>query len=82
MDIGIQSNCWDMEYHREKLPQMLAEIAQAGYNPEALVDLWINARRHYAHLCQVNVVVIIQINSNLWKGVRDGVDARRCHEQR
>ncbi|HBX70114.1 MAG TPA: hypothetical protein DEH25_12240 [Chloroflexi bacterium] len=31
MDIGIQSNLWNAEYHREKRLQMLAEIAQAGY---------------------------------------------------
>jgi len=31
MQIGIQSNLWGAEYHKEKLPQMLAEIAQAGY---------------------------------------------------
>lgn len=31
MDIGIQSNLWGPEYHREKMPQMLQEIAKAGY---------------------------------------------------
>ncbi|MFN2234582.1 MAG: sugar phosphate isomerase/epimerase family protein [Anaerolineales bacterium] len=31
MDIGIQSNLWGPDYHREKMPQMLHEIAQAGY---------------------------------------------------
>ncbi|MFZ5818922.1 MAG: sugar phosphate isomerase/epimerase family protein [Chloroflexota bacterium] len=31
MEIGIQSNLWGPEYHREKLPGMLAEMAQAGY---------------------------------------------------
>jgi sugar phosphate isomerase/epimerase len=31
MNIGIQSNLWDAEYHREKMLQMLSEISQAGY---------------------------------------------------
>ncbi len=31
MDIGIQSNVWGADYHKEKMPQMLAEIAEAGY---------------------------------------------------
>lgn len=31
MNIGIQSNLYNAEYHREKMPQMLTEIAQAGY---------------------------------------------------
>ena len=31
MQIGIQSNIWGPEYHREKMPEMLAEIARAGY---------------------------------------------------
>ena len=29
--IGIQSNLWDAGYHRDKMPQLLAEIAEAGY---------------------------------------------------
>ena len=31
MDIGIQSNLYNAEYNREKMPQMLDEIARAGY---------------------------------------------------
>ena len=31
MDIGIQSNLWGPEFHREKMTIMLHEIAQAGY---------------------------------------------------
>lgn len=31
MEIGIQSNLWGAEYHRDQLPKMLSEIAQAGY---------------------------------------------------
>ena len=31
MNIGIQSNLWQEEVHREEMPQILAEIAQAGY---------------------------------------------------
>ena len=32
MKVGIQSNVWAAEYHREQLPQMLTEIAAAGYD--------------------------------------------------
>lgn len=31
MNVGIQTNVWGAEYHKEKLPQMLNEIAAAGY---------------------------------------------------
>ncbi len=31
MNIGIQSNLYDADYHREKMSQLLAEIARAGY---------------------------------------------------
>jgi sugar phosphate isomerase/epimerase len=31
MDVGIQSNLYGAEYHRDQMPTMLAEIAQAGY---------------------------------------------------
>ena len=31
MDIGINSNLWPEEVHREEMPRILAEMAQAGY---------------------------------------------------
>ena len=31
MDIGINSNLWPEEMHREDMPRILAEMAQAGY---------------------------------------------------
>jgi len=31
MDIGINSNLWPEEVHREDMPRILAEMAQAGY---------------------------------------------------
>jgi sugar phosphate isomerase/epimerase len=31
MDIGIQSNLWQEEVHREEMPRILAEMAQTGY---------------------------------------------------
>ncbi len=31
MDIGINSNLWPEETHREEMPRILAEMAQAGY---------------------------------------------------
>ena len=31
MDIGINSNLWPEETHRDEMPRILAEMAQAGY---------------------------------------------------
>ena len=31
MDIGIQSNVWSEDVHRDEMPRLIAEIAQAGY---------------------------------------------------